>query len=115
MLQPWGGELLAPPSSQIEFRLHGRRAYGYPADLLQKVCGVFLDAKAANALSPQQEHIAAKALILIRGLAHVGIVALVDEATGYQARKGLASHLGMGYYIMHCLLKRGTPRTEERT
>lgn len=30
-------------------------------------------------------------------------------------RKGLASHLGMGYYIMHCLLKRGTPRTEERT
>ena len=31
-----------------------------------------------------QEHIGASADILMRGLAHVGIIALVDEATGYQ-------------------------------
>jgi hypothetical protein len=83
-LKPFISKELEVTSSQIEFRLKGRRAFGYPADLLPKVCDVFLDAKAANALIPQQEHIAAKAQILIRGLAHVGILALVDEATGYQ-------------------------------
>ena len=33
---------------------------------------------------PSQQHIAYRAEILNRGLAHVGIVTLVDEATGYQ-------------------------------
>lgn len=32
----------------------------------------------------QQEHIAHQAEILVRGFARVGIIALVDEATGYQ-------------------------------
>jgi hypothetical protein len=32
----------------------------------------------------QQEHIAKQAEILVRGFAGVGIIALVDEATGYQ-------------------------------
>ena len=38
-------------------------------------------------LQKQQEHIAVRADILIRGLATVGIIALVDEATGYQERR----------------------------
>jgi hypothetical protein len=76
---------LSVTSSQIEFRtLRGNRAFGYSADLLPQVCGVFLDAKAANALTHTQEHIAERALILIRGFANVGIIALVDEATGFQ-------------------------------
>ena len=41
-------------------------------------------ARAAGALYPHQRHIADRAEILIRGLATVGIIALVDEATGYQ-------------------------------
>jgi hypothetical protein len=72
-------------SKGIEFRmLSGVRAYGYAAELLPKVCGVFLDAKSAEKLKKSQEHIADKALILIRALASTGIIALVDEATGYQ-------------------------------
>jgi hypothetical protein len=39
---------------------------------------------AGGVLKPSQVHIAAKAELIIRGLAHVGIIALVDEATGYQ-------------------------------
>jgi hypothetical protein len=35
-------------------------------------------------LKANQEHIADKAMILIRALASTGIIALVDEATGYQ-------------------------------
>lgn len=62
----------------------GNEAYGYEAELLPKVCEVMLQARDAEALQPQQMRLAAQADILMRGLAHVGIVALVDEATGYQ-------------------------------
>src|SRR5690242_2746566 len=59
---------LTVTSSQIEFKtLGGIRAFGYRAELLPKVCGVFLDANAANALNHTQKHIAERAMILIRG------------------------------------------------
>jgi hypothetical protein len=84
-LKPFITKDLEVTSSQIEFvTLGGIRAFGYAAELLPKVCGVFLDAKAAGVLTHTQEHIADRALMLIRGLAHVGIIALVDEATGFQ-------------------------------
>lgn len=84
-LKPFVSKDLEVTSSQIEFRTaRGAKAFGYPAELLPKVCDVFLDADEANALTHGQKHIAAQARILIRGLAHIGILALVDEATGYQ-------------------------------
>jgi hypothetical protein len=84
-LKPFIPQDLYVTSSQIEFRtLSGTKAFGYDALLLSKVCGVFLDAKAANSLVAAQEHIADRALVLIRGFADVGIIALVDEATGFQ-------------------------------
>ncbi len=84
-LKPFITNDLKVTSSQIEFQtLGGVRAFGYSAELLPKVCGVFLDAKAAGVLTHNQEHIAEQALMLIRGLAQVGIIALVDEATGFQ-------------------------------
>jgi hypothetical protein len=85
-LKPFIPDDLSVASSQIQFKtLGGSRAFGYSADLLPKVCGVFLDAQAARVLNPRmQGHIAERALILIRGFASVGIIALVDEATGFQ-------------------------------
>lgn len=84
-------------SSQIEFKpLKGSKAFGYPAELLPKVCEVYLKARDAGALTHNQIHIAKQADILMRGLAQVGIVALVDEATGYQrerAQRALAEIL----------------------
>lgn len=84
-------------SSPIAFRTpHGVRASGYRAELLPEVCEVYLKARDANALPPNQRHVAKQADILMRGLAHVGIIALVDEATGYQdlrARNALAEIL----------------------
>lgn len=72
-------------TSHVEFRRkEGGRAFGYPAEMLPRVCGVFLDAKAAGVLTHNQEAIASTALLLVRGLANTGIVALIDEATGYQ-------------------------------
>jgi hypothetical protein len=98
-LKPFISKELEVTSSQIEFRTErGIKAYGYPAELLPKVCEVFLKAKDALALAPNQEHIALKSQMLIRGLANTGIVALVDEATGYQSvrpRDALQTYLEM--------------------
>ena len=70
--------------------------HGYPATLLVELCKVILAARSHGALRKQQEHFAHRAEILIRGLATVGIIALVDEATGYQdvrAKRALATIL----------------------
>jgi hypothetical protein len=84
-LKPFIPNELYVTSSQIEFRTKkGTRAFGYPAELLPKICGVFIDADEASALTQAQKHIATKARVLLRGLAETGIIALVDEATGYQ-------------------------------
>lgn len=79
-------ELSMALSHPIKFR--GRRGgnpgNGVPATILPKICDTWLKARDAGVLTPQQEHIAAQADLLMRGLAHVGVIALVDEATGYQ-------------------------------
>jgi hypothetical protein len=62
----------------------GAIAHGIPAAIIPKICEVWLDADENGGLGKRQKQIAEKAKILIRALAHVGIVALVDEATGYQ-------------------------------
>jgi len=59
-------------------------AQGINATLLPKICDIWLKAREKGALSESQLVTAKKAEILIRGFAHIGIIALVDEATGYQ-------------------------------
>lgn len=84
-IKPFISNDLAVMSSQVEFRTtKGTMAFGYSAELLPKVCEVFLKAESASALLPIQKHIAVQSRILLIGLASTGIVALVDEATGYQ-------------------------------
>jgi hypothetical protein len=70
----------------------GPVAYGYEATILADICDAVLDARKAGALLKQQEHIAERCEILLRGFARVGIIAMVDEVTGYQylrARRSL--------------------------
>lgn len=62
----------------------GGKALGYKADLLPKVCDLFLQARSEGLLTTQQLPIAEQSEMLVRALAKVGIVALVDEATGFQ-------------------------------
>ena len=70
--------------SAIEYNDNGKISLGFDAIILPKVCEVWLLASENKKLQPSQYSRAKKAEILIRGLARVGIVALVDEATGYQ-------------------------------
>lgn len=84
-LKPFISKDLEVTSSQVEFRTaNGTKAFGYSAEMLPRVCDVYLQARDANALDRRQIHVAAQAELLIRALAQVGIVALIDEATGYQ-------------------------------
>lgn len=62
----------------------GRDVYGYEATILADICDVVLSARSAGALLPSQKSYADQCEILVRGFARVGIVALIDEATGYQ-------------------------------
>lgn len=58
---------------------------GYEATVLQDLCEELLKARDNGLLkSDQDKRYAQHADILIRGFARVGIIALVDEATGYQ-------------------------------
>lgn len=63
---------------------HGSRAYGYEATVLADICDAVLEARQQNALHYQQVHIADRCEALVRAFAKVGIIALVDEATGFQ-------------------------------
>ena len=86
------GGLLTP----IEYVDGKQIIIGYDARILPVVCEVWLKAREAGALQEQQLPKAQKAEILTRALAHVGIISLVDEATGYQnirARNSLAKIL----------------------
>lgn len=62
----------------------GTVAKGLNADAIPLICEVWLKAREAGVLSEAQLRTAAKAEIIILGLARTGIIALIDEATGYQ-------------------------------
>lgn len=79
-------------TNPIPFRVGGSVANGYEATVIADLCDAVLSARDDGVLHYQQEHIAKRCNILVRGFARVGIIALVDEATGYQevrARKAL--------------------------
>ena len=77
-------ELLDGPLKVITYKDGRRKVIGYKAEILPAVCDVWLRARQAGELQKQQLPRALKAEILMRGLAHIGVIALVDEATGYQ-------------------------------
>src|SRR5262249_36411009 len=74
--------------SAIEGGKGGRGyALGYQGELLPAVCEVYLKARDQKVLRSGQEKIAQTCEVLVRGLSRVGIIALIDEATGYERDK----------------------------
>jgi hypothetical protein len=71
----------------IQFRIPGAptRATGYEATLLIEICDLYLAAREAGTLGPRQLGLAEMAETIVRATAKLGIIALIDEATGYQA------------------------------
>ena len=65
----------------------GRSAYGYEATVLPDICAAIIDAHKAGDLPPTKLHMVEIAESLIRSFAKVGVIALIDEATGYQSER----------------------------
>jgi len=99
-LEPFISDELRQTTTPILFRTKdGRRGVGYDAMLLPMVCEVYLKARDAH-LSAIEEHGPKAGILqhmqfdlvracdfLMRGLARVGIVALVDAATGFNEQQ----------------------------
>ena len=59
-------------------------AYGLPVEKFMDLCVAYSTAAEKGELTTRQQEIAANANAFLRACAKVGIIALVDEATGYQ-------------------------------
>ena len=98
-LKPFVSKELGPAlNNPIVFQnpVGGGTAYGYPAEIIEHIIDAVLDAHHAGALPDRYARVAERMDILNRGLRRVGIIGLIDEATGYQevrAKQALATIL----------------------
>jgi len=69
---------------QYKSKIGGNVYEGYKAEILPLLCDAILTANDNGVLSEQQEDLVIASSILIHSFAKVGIIALIDEATGYQ-------------------------------
>jgi hypothetical protein len=78
--------LVARVNSPIRFipPRGGNPADGYEATILPDICAAIIDADQKGKLDGRLKRLAERAAMLQHGFATVGIIALVDEATGYQ-------------------------------
>jgi hypothetical protein len=70
----------------IRFAIPGTNleSNGFEATLLLDICDAYLRARDDGKLHESQENLARKAEVITRACAKVGIIALIDEATGFQ-------------------------------
>jgi len=91
--KPYLTDIRDMPAKPIFYRTqNGKKAVGYNALLLPKVAELYL--KLRDDMLANRGHVPNRYIpyitasdILIRGLANIGIIALVDEATGYQSQR----------------------------
>ena len=85
-LQPFISKDLQGVLKQIEYKnLGGQMVQGYDAKILPLLCDVYLEARRHhNVLTKHQQPLAVASEILVRSFAKIGIIALIDEVTGYQ-------------------------------
>jgi len=99
-LQPFINTELISMLTQVEYQDGTKITKGYDARILPKLCSLYLEARRENKLLVSQENFAIRAEILQSALSEIGIVALVDEATGFQhSRKYDALRLLLEQYI----------------
>ena len=84
-LQPFISSELKEMIKKIQYKnLNGKIQQGYNANIIPLVADLYLIARENGVLRPNQLETAQKAEIVVRALSKVGMIALVDEATGYQ-------------------------------
>jgi hypothetical protein len=86
----------------IDFKIPGSPTIGngYEATLLIEICELYLEARRQKLLKASQLKLAIQSEIIMRSCAKVGIIALIDEATGFQeVRKKRALQIKLQAFI----------------
>jgi hypothetical protein len=84
-MQPFIDEGLEEVLKVIPYQdKNGRQIEGYNAVILPKLCNSYLEARHNGVLVKQQYPLARASEILLVSLSKIGIIALIDEVTGYQ-------------------------------
>lgn len=84
-LKPFIINDLSIGTSIISYRSKsGKKSVGYECSVLTSACEAYLKARDAKVLTRDQFDIAIQCDIIMRGLAKTGLVALIDECTGYE-------------------------------
>ena len=83
-LFPLVNEELLSLISPIIYEDGGQTLKGYKAEILPEICNLYLEARREKILLPNQKNLARQSEILLSSFAKVGIIALIDEATGFQ-------------------------------
>lgn len=84
LISLFDGDLKAVLKNPIIFKINNTVHYGYEATLLQEITKQVSKAYLKGDLMPGQDEIGSTAEALYDAFAKVGIIALVDEVTGYQ-------------------------------
>jgi hypothetical protein len=87
-LKPYvSNSLLARIADPIRFRIGNNVTNGFESDTLIELAEAVIQADNAGALQKQQSGIAHQCRIITANLTRLGLIALIDEATGYQRRR----------------------------
>jgi len=71
----------------IRFRIGRTIAYGFDSDTLIDIAEAVIQADNAGKLQAQQADIAQQCRSITSSLTRIGLIALIDEATGYQTKR----------------------------
>jgi hypothetical protein len=92
-LQPYLPEKFRDNSlvqSVYHFKTGSQIAQGLSATDLIDICMMYINAKNDNKLQTNQLHLAAQSLIIVSAFAKTGVIAVIDEATGFIKDKNRA-------------------------
>jgi len=105
-LRPFIGDDLMVMLKQVEYIDGTKIVKGYNARILPKLCSLYLKVRREKKLLASQEKLAENAEILQDALSEIGIVSLIDEATGFQySRKYNALRLLLEQYLNEGIAK----------
>lgn len=85
----------------LKFQYRSRLAFAYEATDLIDICNMYIRARNDGVLHPKQLPLAQRAQTIVTAFAKTGVIAVIDEATGYQIhRKKDALRLLVESYIV---------------
>lgn len=70
-----------------KFRLDNKDAHGFEATDVIDISMMYINANNDNKLLASQMHLAAQSLVIVSAFAKTGVIAVIDEATGYLKEK----------------------------